>query len=46
MRDLEASPYYMNVELQVIEQVVQGGTKLNKFDIVGRVESPPKSPAK
>ena len=46
LRDLEASPYYMNVELQVIEQVAQGGLKLHKFDIVGRVETPPKSPAK
>jgi type IV pilus assembly protein PilN len=46
LRDLETSPYYMNVELQVIEQVTQGGLKLHKFDIVGRVETPPKSPAK
>lgn len=46
LRDLEASPYYMNVELQVIEQAAQGGLKLHKFDITGRVETPPKSPAK
>jgi type IV pilus assembly protein PilN len=45
LRDLEASPYYMNVELQVIEQSQQGGLKLHKFDIVGRVQTPPKSPA-
>jgi type IV pilus assembly protein PilN len=46
LRDLEASPYYRNVELQVIEQVTQGGLKLHKFDISARVETPPKSPAK
>jgi len=46
LRDLEASPYYMNVELQVIEQATQAGIKLHKFDVSGRVETPPKSPAK
>jgi len=46
LRDLEASPYYMNVELQVVEQSTQAGLKLHKFDIAGRVETPPKSPAK
>jgi len=45
LRDLEASPYYSSVELQVIEQAAQGGLKLHKFDITGRVETPPKSPA-
>jgi type IV pilus assembly protein PilN len=45
LRELEASPYYMNVELQVIEQVAQGGLKLHKFDITGRVETPQKNPA-
>lgn len=45
LRDLESSPYYMNVELQVIEQATQAGIKLHKFDISGRVETPPKSPA-
>lgn len=46
LRDLEASPYYRNVELQVVEQATQAGLKLHKFDIAGRVETPPKSPAK
>ncbi len=46
LRDLEASPYYRNVELLVIEQATQAGLKLHKFDIAARVDSPPKSPAK
>jgi type IV pilus assembly protein PilN len=40
LRDLEASPYYRNVELQLIEQVLQGGSRVNKFDIVCRADSP------
>jgi type IV pilus assembly protein PilN len=43
LRDLEATPYYQNVELQVVEQTTQGGLKLQKFDITCRVRTPPKS---
>lgn len=42
LRDLEASPYYKGVELQVVEQTSQGGSKLHKFDVTCRVEAPPK----
>jgi type IV pilus assembly protein PilN len=42
LRDLNASPYYTSVELQVIEQVVQGGTKLHKFDLTCRAVRPAK----
>ncbi len=42
LRDLEASPYYQGVELQVVEQSSQGGSKLNKFDVTCRVETPTK----
>jgi type IV pilus assembly protein PilN len=43
LRNLEASPYYQNVELQVVEQVQQGAFKLQKFDVTCKVETPPKS---
>ena len=43
LRDLEASPYYQNVELQVVEQISEGGLKLQKFDVACRAEAPPKS---
>lgn len=43
LRGLDASPYYQNVELQVVEQTAQGGLKLQKFDITCRVETPPKN---
>jgi type IV pilus assembly protein PilN len=36
LRDLNASPYFTGVELKVIEQVTQGGTKLHKFDLTCR----------
>jgi type IV pilus assembly protein PilN len=38
LRDLEASPNYQGVELQVIEQVLQGGAKVHKFDITCRAD--------
>ncbi len=40
MGDLEASPYYQQVELTVIEQTKQGNLKLQKFDISCRAETP------
>jgi len=43
LRHLEESPYYKGVELQVVEQVSQGGLKLQKFDVTCRSETPPKS---
>lgn len=46
MRDLEASPYYQQVELQVTEQTQQGGLKLQRFDISCRTETPVKPKAK
>ncbi len=45
LRDLEASPYYKNVELRVVEQVLQGDLKLQKFSLNSRVETPPKQPS-
>ncbi|OEU64425.1 MAG: hypothetical protein BA870_00355 [Desulfuromonadales bacterium C00003094] len=39
MRDLEASPYYQQIELKVTEQTKQGGLKLQKFDISCRAET-------
>jgi type IV pilus assembly protein PilN len=42
LRDLNASPYFTGVELQVIEQVNQGGTKLHKFDLICRATKPEK----
>jgi type IV pilus assembly protein PilN len=41
MRDLDASPYYRNVELNVIEQTHQGSLTLQKFNITCHVETPP-----
>ena len=41
MRNLENSPYYQHVELQVIEQAPSGGRKLQKFSITCRAETPP-----
>lgn len=40
MRDLEASPYYRQVELKVTEQAIQSGMKLQKFDISCYAETP------
>lgn len=45
LRNLEESPYYRGVELLVIEQVAQGGRKLQRFDVSCRVEAPPKNPS-
>jgi type IV pilus assembly protein PilN len=42
LRDLNDSPYFAGVELQVIEQVNQGGTKLHKFDLTCRAIRPAK----
>lgn len=43
MRDLDASPYYRNVELNVIERAkaAQGGLTLHKFAISCTIETPP-----
>ncbi|BCR04680.1 type IV pilus assembly protein PilN [Desulfuromonas versatilis] len=46
LRNLEASPYYQKVELQVVEQMVQSGLKMQKFNVNCRVEAPPKAPEK
>jgi type IV pilus assembly protein PilN len=46
MRDLEASPYYQQVELRVTEQTKQGSLKLQKFQISCRVETPAAPKAK
>ncbi len=41
LRDLEASPYYQGVELQIIEQTGQDGNKFQKFSLNCRMEIPP-----
>ena len=41
LQQLESSPYYMNVELQSLEQATVQGNKLQKFKVVAREESPP-----
>ncbi|WP_432821210.1 PilN domain-containing protein [Trichloromonas sp.] len=46
LKNLEKSPYYKNVELQVIEQSTQAGVKTNKFNVVAKVEAPPKAASK
>ena len=46
LKKLEQSPYYKNVELQVIEQSSQAGVKTNKFSVVAKVEAPPKAASK
>jgi len=43
LKNLEQSPYYKNVELQVIEQSSQSGMKTNKFSIQAKVEAPLKA---
>ncbi|MEZ4600216.1 MAG: PilN domain-containing protein [Syntrophotaleaceae bacterium] len=41
MRDLETSPYYQGVELQVTEQTTEkSGLKLQKFDLTCQVQRP------
>ncbi len=44
LRNLEASPYYRNVELRVIEQITQGDQRLHKFDLTCRVAGAPAPP--
>jgi type IV pilus assembly protein PilN len=45
MRNLEESPAFKNVELQVTEQTSQGdGPRLQKFELSCAVESPPAPP--
>lgn len=39
LQQLEASPYYKNVELQSLEQATIDGNKLHKFKIVAREET-------
>lgn len=46
LRDLEASPYYQQVELKVTEQTKQGSLKLQKFDIFCQAETPVEPKAK
>lgn len=41
LQQLDASPYYMNVELQSLDQVTVDGNKLQKFKVVAKEESPP-----
>lgn len=43
MQNLEASPYYGGVELQVIEQLTQDGLKLQRFSLSARATAPPKT---
>lgn len=46
MRNLEESPYFRNVELQVTEQTsLSDGPRLQKFELSCAVESPAVSPA-
>ena len=41
LQQLEFSPYYMNVELQSLEQATIEGNKLQKFKVAAKEESPP-----
>ncbi len=43
LKNLESSPNYKNVELQVIEQATQAGVRVNKFNVVAKVETTPKA---
>jgi len=43
LQRLEASDYYQDIELQVIEKKTEGGRQVESFGIVCRVESPSKS---
>ncbi|WP_305044329.1 PilN domain-containing protein [Geoalkalibacter sp.] len=40
MQNLEASPYYSGVELQVTEQITQDGMKLQRFSLAARAQKP------
>jgi type IV pilus assembly protein PilN len=46
LKQLNQSPYYKDVELQVIEQKSQSGVRVSKFKVVAKVEAPPKSASK
>lgn len=46
MRRLEASPYFKNVELKVIQQKELSGTKIQKFSLTCQTETPAKKPKK
>ncbi len=41
LQQLEASPYYMRVELQSLEQATIEGNKFQRFKVVAREEVPP-----
>ena len=41
MRNLDASPYYQNIELAVTEQTKAGERKMQKFTLNCSVEAPP-----
>ena len=41
MKNLDASPYYMNIELSVTEQTKAGERKMQKFTLNCSVEAPP-----
>lgn len=41
LQQLEASPYYMNVELQSLDQATIDGNKLQRFKVVAKNEGPP-----
>jgi len=41
MRNLDASPYYKNIELSVTEQTKAGERKMQKFTLKCSVETPP-----
>ena len=41
LQQLEASPYYMRVELQSLEQATIEGNKFQKFKVIAREEVPP-----
>lgn len=46
LRNLDNSPYYTGVELQVIEQQNRGPVKSQKFSLTCQVESPPSAAGK
>jgi type IV pilus assembly protein PilN len=46
LKQLERSPYYQSVELQVIEQASQSGVRVNKFNVVAKVETPRRADSK
>lgn len=46
LKRLEKSPYYRGVELQIIEQAAQSGVRVNKFNVVAKIETPPRAATK